>query len=55
MKETRDGEFFLNVATSLNYVEDVGKIKLHKLNTFFKFRSACLQFFPHFVLSESSN
>lgn len=39
-------DFFLNVATSLNYVENVGRIQLHKLNTSFKFHSERVQFLP---------
>lgn len=45
MKETIE-IFFKNVATSLNYVENVGKIQLHKLNSSFKFHSERVQFLP---------
>lgn len=45
MKETIE-IFLKNVATSLNYVENVGKIQLHKLNSFFKFHSERVQFLP---------
>lgn len=45
MKETIE-IFFKNVATSLNYVENVGRIQLHKLNSSFKFHSERVQFLP---------
>lgn len=43
--------FFLSVAASLNYVENVGKINLHKL----PISQYMCTIFTHFVISESNN